>query len=412
MPCRSYNYDRGGRAMSKRVGLEASHAAAEAARMADVDVIAAYPITPQTHIPERLAEMVADGELNAAYIPVESEHSALSACLGAVAVGARTLTATAGQGLELMHEVVYVASSMRYPVVMTICNRALSAPLSVWGDHSDAMAVRDTGWIQVFCQNNQEAFDMTLWAFRVGEDPKVLFPVMVHFDGFHLSHVTEPVILPEQKEVDRFLPRFQYPFALNPDKPMTHGAFGPPDIYAETKVAQEVAFRKSKDVIIQGFKEFGDIFGRYYHPVELYKTEGARTLLLTMGSFSETAKIAIDTRKNKGESVGLINLRLWRPFPFEELRQAVKDAETLIVFDRCISFGGPGGPVCSEVRSALYNEKERPRIVSLVGGLGGRDMSVKDFEYVIDRGREIAEKGSEELFETVGIRGKVIGIRG
>ncbi len=398
--------------MSKRIGLEASHAAAEAARMADVDVIAAYPITPQTHIPERLAEMVADGELNAAYIPVESEHSALSACLGAAAVGARTFTATAGQGLELMHEVVYVASSMRYPIVMTICNRALSAPLSVWGDHSDAMAVRDTGWIQVFCQNNQEAFDMTLWAFRVGEDSRVLFPVMVHFDGFHLSHVTEPVILPEQKEVDKFLPKFHYPFALNPDKPMTHGAFGPPDIYSETKIAQEVAFRKSKEVIIQGFKEFGDIFGRYYQPVESYRTEGARTLLLTMGSFSETAKIAIDTKKNKGESVGLINLRLWRPFPFEELRQAVKDAETLIVFDRCISFGGPGGPVSSEVRSALYNEKERPRAVSFVGGLGGRDMAVKDFEYVIDRGREIVEKGSEELFETVGIRGEVTGIRG
>jgi len=398
--------------MSKRVGLEASHAAAEAARMADVDVIAAYPITPQTHIPERLAEMVADGELNAAYIPVESEHSALSACLGAAAVGARTFTATAGQGLELMHEVVYVASSMRYPIVMTICNRALSAPLSVWGDHSDAMAVRDTGWIQVFCQNNQEAFDMTLWAFRVGEDSRVLFPVMVHFDGFHLSHVTEPVILPEQKEVDKFLPKFHYPFALNPDKPMTHGAFGPPDIYSETKIAQEVAFRKSKDVIIQGFKEFGDIFGRYYYPVESYRTEGAKLLLLTMGSFSETAKIAIDTMKNKGESVGLINLRLWRPFPFGELRQAVKDAETLIVFDRCISFGGPGGPVSSEIRSALYSEKERPMVVSFIGGLGGRDMSVKDFEYVVDRGREILEKGSEELFETVGIRGEVTGIRG
>jgi len=398
--------------MSKRIGLEASHAAAEAARMADVDVIAAYPITPQTHIPERLAEMVADGELNAAYIPVESEHSALSTCLGAAAVGARTFTATAGQGLELMHEVVYVASSMRYPIVMTVCNRALSAPLSVWGDHSDAMAVRDTGWIQVFCQNNQEAFDMTIWAFRVGEDPKVLFPVMVHFDGFHLSHVVEPVILPEQKEVDKFLPKFHYPFALNPDKPMTHGAFGPPDIYSETKIAQEVAFRKSKDVIIQGFKEFGDIFGRYYHPVESYRTEGAKLLLLTMGSFSETAKIAIDTMKNKGESVGLINLRLWRPFPFGELRQAVKDAETLIVFDRCISFGGPGGPVSSEIRSALYNEKERPKVVSFIGGLGGRDMSVKDFEYVVDRGREILEKGSEELFETVGIRGEVTGIRG
>jgi pyruvate ferredoxin oxidoreductase alpha subunit len=398
--------------MSKRVGLEASHAAAEAAKMADVDVIAAYPITPQTHVPERLAEMVANGELDAAYIPVESEHSAMSACLGSAATGARTFTTTAGQGLELMHEVVYVASSMRFPIVMVICNRALSAPLSVWGDHSDAMAVRDTSWIQVFCENNQQAFDMTLWAFRVGEDTKVLFPVMVHFDGFHLSHVTEPVILPEQDEVDRFLPKLQYPFALDPNRPMTHGAFAPPDIYSEAKIAQEVAFRKSKDVIMQGFKEFGDIFGRYYHPVEPYRTERAKLLLLTMGSFSETAKIAIDTKKNKGESVGLINLRLWRPFPFEELRQAVKDAETLVVFDRCISFGGPGGPVSSEIRSALYNEKKRPAIVSLIGGLGGRDMPVKDFEYVIDRGREIAEKGSKELFETVGIRGKVAGIRG
>jgi pyruvate ferredoxin oxidoreductase alpha subunit len=398
--------------MSKRVGLEASHAAAEAARMADVDVIAAYPITPQTHIPERLAEMVANGELEAAYIPVESEHSALSACLGSAAVGARTFTATAGQGLELMHEVVYVASSMRYPIVMTVCNRALSAPLSVWGDHSDAMAVRDTGWIQVFCQNNQEAFDMTLWAFRVGEDSGVLLPVMVHFDGFSLSHVTEPVILPEQEEVDRFLPKFHYPFALNPDKPMTHGAFGPPDIYSETKVAQEIALRKSKEMILQGWQEFGDIFGRYYNPVEAYRTKGAKLLLLTMGSFSETAKAAVDAKKDNGESVGLINLRLWRPFPFKELRQAVKDAETLIVFDRCISFGGPGGPVSSEIRSALYDEKNRPMLVSFVGGLGGRDMSVKDFGYIIDRGREVVEKGSTELFETVGIRGKVTGIRG
>ncbi|MBN2186007.1 MAG: pyruvate ferredoxin oxidoreductase [Dehalococcoidia bacterium] len=397
--------------MSKRVALEASHAAAEAVKMADVDVIAAYPITPQTHIPERLAEMVANGELDAAYIPVESEHSAMSACLGSAAVGARTFTTTAGQGLELMHEAVYVASSMRFPIVMVICDRALSAPLSVWGDHSDAMAVRDTGWIQVFCQNNQEAFDMTLWAFRVGEDPKVLFPVMVHFDGFTLSHVTEPLFLPEQEKVDRFLPKFQYPFALNPAKPMTHGAFGPPDIYSEAKIAQEVAFRKSKGVIIQGFKEFGDIFGRYYHPVEPYRTEGAKTLLLTMGSFSETAKIVIDEKRDKGESVGLISLRLWRPFPFEELRQAVKSAEVLVVFDRCISCG-MGGPVFSEVKSVLYDEAPRPKVVSITGGLGGRDISVKDFEYVIDRGREIAEKGSEKMLETVGIRGEMVNIGG
>ena len=398
--------------MSRRVGLEASHAVAEAVRMADVDVIAAYPITPQTHIPERLAEMVANGELDAAYIPVESEHSAMSACLGSAAVGARTFTTTAGQGLELMHEVVYVASSMRFPVVMAICNRAISAPLSVWGDHSDAMAVRDTSWIQVFCENNQQAFDMTLWAFRVGENPKVLFPVMVHLDGFHLSHVIEPLILPEQEEVDGFLPKFQYPFALDPDKTMTHGAFGPPDIYAETKIAQEVAFRKSKEVIIQGWKEFGDTFGRYYYPVELYKAENARTLLVIQGSFSETAKLVVDEKRAKGEPVGLIHLRLWRPFPFNELRQAVKDAEVLIVFDRCISFGGPGGPVYSEIKSALYDIPGRPKIIGFVGGLGGRDMSVNDFEYVFDRGREVAEKGSDEVFQTVGVRGKVMGIRG
>jgi len=389
--------------MSRRTALEASHAVAEAVKMADVDVIAAYPITPQTHIPERLAEMVADGELTAAYIPVESEHSALSTCLGSSAVGARTFTATAGQGLELMHEVVYVASSMRYPVVMAVCNRALSAPLSVWGDHSDAMAVRDTGWIQVFCQNGQEAFDLTLWAFRVGEDSKVLFPVMVHLDGFTLSHVTEPVILPEQSEVDRFLPRFQYPFALNPDKPTTHGAFGPPEIYSETKLSQEVAFRNSKGVILRGWKEFGDIFGRSYHPVEEYKTENAETLLLTMGAYTETAKIVIDDRRNKGESIGLISLRLWRPFPFEEFRRAVKGAQLIIVFDRCISFG-LGGPVFSEIRSALYDEEPRPKVVGIIGGLGGRDMSEEDFDYVINRGREIAEKGSDRMLETVGIR--------
>ena len=200
--------------------------------------------------------------------------------------------------------------------------------------------------------------------------------------------------------------------ALDPEKPTTHGAFGPPSIYAETKIAQEVALRKSKEVVLRGWEEFGNIFGRHYFPVEPYKTEGAKALLLTMGSLSETAKMAIDIKQDRGESVGLINLRLWRPFPFKELRQAVKDANILIVFDRCISFGGPGGPVCSEVRSALYDQAKRPKVVGFVGALGGRDMSVKDFGYVIDRGKEIAEKGSEEIFEAVGIRGEVSGIRG
>jgi len=393
--------------MSRRAALEASHAVAEAVKMADVDVISAYPITPQTHIPERLAEMVANGELKASYIPVESEHTALSACLGSVAVGARSFTTTASQGLELMHEVVYCGSSMRLPMVMVVCNRSLSAPISVWGDHSDVMSCRDTGWIQVFCENSQQAFDMTVWGYRVAEDLNVRIPVMVNLDGFTLSHVTESLMLPEQSDVDKFLPPFNLPNALNPDKPTTHGALGPPDIYTEAKVAQEVALRKSKSVILQGWKEFGDIFGRYYSPVESYKTEGAKTLLLTLGSYTETAKIMIDKRREQGEAVGLINIRLWRPFPFDEFKQAVRGVDTLITFDRSISFG-MGGPVFSEAKSALYAEEPRPKVVGLIGGLGGRDVSVEEFEYVLDRGKEVAEKGSDRLIEVVGVRGEMI----
>jgi len=198
--------------MAKRVGIEVSLAIAETAKLANVDVVAAYPITPQTHIVEHLAHLVANGELDAAYIPVESEHSAMSACLGASAVGARTFTATAGQGLELMHEVLYIASSMQLPVVMTVANRALSAPLSVWGDHSDVMSVRDTGWIQIFTENGQEVVDNMLCAFRIAEDPEVLLPVMIHLDGFHLSHMIEPLFLPEPSQVNQFIPPNRYPF--------------------------------------------------------------------------------------------------------------------------------------------------------------------------------------------------------
>ena len=209
--------------MAKRAGIEISVAIGEVVKLANADVIAAYPITPQTHIVEHLAELVADGELDAEYIPVESEHSAMSACLGASAVGARTFTATAGQGLELMHEVLYVASSMRLPVVMTVVNRALSAPLSVWNDHSDAMSVRDTGWIQIFVENGQEAIDNVICAFRIAEDQKVLLPVMIHLDGFHISHMIEPILLPEQDEIEKFLPKNDYPLPLDPAKPVSMG---------------------------------------------------------------------------------------------------------------------------------------------------------------------------------------------
>ncbi len=391
--------------MSTRVVLEASHAVAEAVRMADVDVVAAYPITPQTHIPERLAEMVAEGELDASYVPVESEHSAMSCVLGSAAVGARSFTTTAGQGLELMHEALYIASSHRYPIVMAVCNRTLSAPINIWCDHSDVMSCRDTSWIQVFCQNNQESFDMTLWAFRVAEDPAVMFPVMVNLDGFILSHVTEPLILPDQKEVERFLPSYRYRLALNPDSPTSHGCFGLPDIYTEVKYSQEIALRESKTVLDRGWKEFADIFGRQYRAVETYKAEGASTLLVTMGSLGETAKMVIDRKREQGERVGHLNLRLWRPFPFSEFREAVRNVETLVVLDRCFSFGGPGGPVASELRSALYDSEPRPKVVSFIGGIGGREVDAEAFTYMIDHGNELAKKGSEYLYEPLIVRG-------
>ena len=390
--------------MGKRVGMEVSLAIAEAAKMADVDVVAAYPITPQTHIVERIAELVASGDLDAEYIPVESEHSAMSACLGSSSVGARTFTATAGQGLELMHEVLYVASAMRLPIVMAVANRALSAPLNVWGDQSDLMAVRDTGWIQIICENGQEAFDHTLCAFRIGEDNRVLLPVMVHVDGFYLTHVVEPIDFPTQEEVNRFLPLIKYPLPLNPDKPMTMGAFAPPILYSEAKKAQEVNIRASKKIVLELWDEFGKAFGRYYHPIEKYRTEGAKTLLLTLGSFGETAMTAVDKMRNEGKDVGLLKLRLWRPFPFEELREAVDDAQTLIVVDRALSFGGPGGPAYSEIRSALYSEKKRPTIVGFVGGLGGRDLTVAEFEGMVKRGMEIISTGAEKEYEMFGVR--------
>jgi pyruvate ferredoxin oxidoreductase alpha subunit len=328
----------------------------------------------------------------------------MSACLGSSAVGARTFTATAGQGLELMHEVLYVASAMRLPMVMAVANRALSAPLSVWGDQSDVMAVRDTGWIQLFVENGQETVDNVLCAFRIGEDPRVLLPVMVHLDGFYLSHMIEPVLFPEQSQVAKFLPPFKYPLPLHPDKPVTMGAFAMPFIYSEAKKAQEVNLEAAKGVILECWEEFGKLFGRNYSPVERYCSDDAKVLLLTLGSFSETAMTAVDKMRAEGRSVGLVRLRLWRPFPFAELRQAVKNAEFLIVLDRAISFGGPGGPVCSEVKAALYGEAKKPKVIGFVGGLGGRDITPAEFEEIVNRGIEISQKGSDKEFEIFGVR--------
>jgi len=387
-----------------RVGIEVSIALADAVKLANPDVIAAYPITPQTHIVEHLAELVANGELDAEYIPVESEHSAMSACLGSAAVGARTFTATASQGLALMNEVVYIAAPMRLPIVMAVANRALSSPLSIWCDHSDMMSVRDTGWIQIIAENGQQAVDNTICAFRIGEDHRVLLPVMVHLDGFNLTHVIEPIILPEQNDVDKFLPPNKFPLPLNPDKPVAMGDFAPPAIFTEAKWAQEMNIRASKKVVSEVWNEFYKAFGRQYSPVEKYHSDGARVVLMTMGSVGETASVAIDEMIAEGQDVGQIRLRLWRPFPFEELREAVKDTDVLIVLDRAISFGGPGGPLASEVKAALYDQAKKPRIVSFVGALGGRDITVAGFEDIVKKGSEIARTGSKNEYEIYGVR--------
>ncbi|MCX6008680.1 MAG: pyruvate ferredoxin oxidoreductase [Chloroflexi bacterium] len=348
----------------KRIGIEGSFAIAEAAKLARVEAVAAYPITPQTHIVERLAEFVANGELDTEYIPVESEHSAMSACLGTSAVGARTFTATASQGLELMHEVLYVASGLRLPIVMAVANRALSAPLSIWTDHSDVMATRDCGWIQIFAENAQQAFDLVLCAFRIAEDPTVLLPTMVHIDGFYVSHTIESVEFLKQDVVDKFLPEYRHPYPLNPDKPVTMGAFGLPFIYTEAKKAQEVALKASKKVILQAWQ---------------------------------------DKMQAEGQKVGLIRLRLWRPFPFDELRRAVSKAKVLIVLDRAMSFGS-SAPVCSEIQAALYPLRARPKVVSFVGSLGGREISAEAFEELIRRGLDKAKKGKLDELEMLGVR--------
>jgi len=370
---------------AKRIGIESSLAIAEAVRLANVDVIAAYPITPQTHIVEGLAEMVANGHLDAEYIPVESEHSAMSSCLGSSAVGARTFTATASQGLILMHEVLLVAASLHLPIVMVVTNRALSGPLNIWGDHSDAMITRDSGWIQIFVENGQQAFDQVLCAFRIAEHRDVLLPTIINVDGFHVSHVIEPMYFLDQKTVDAFLPPYKHTHALDPDKPVTMGCFAMPNLYTESRKALDTSLRESKKVILDTWQKFGEITGRYYNPVETYKAEAAETLLITMGSYSENAMEAIDKMQSEGRKVGLVRIRLWRPFPYTAFLEAVSGAKNIIVLDRAMSLGGPP-PVCSEIRSALYPQEKRPQVVSVVGGLGGRDISPDDFEKLIDIG--------------------------
>ena len=387
--------------MGKKVGIEVSIAAAEAVGLCDVDVVAAYPITPQTHIVEHLSELVANGHLDAEFVPVESEHSAMSVCCGSVAAGARTFTSTSAQGLALMAEIVYIASAMRLPMLMLVANRALSAPLSIWNDHSDAMMVRDSGWIQIFCENGQDVYDHIFHAYRVGEDPRVSLPVMVNMDGFILTHVIEPIEFWTKEMVSSYLPQFRPLHTLHPDKVVTMGAFGMPEIYAEQKMAQDQALKNSMPVLLEGWNELTKVTGRKYAPVEQYRTDGAETLLLCMWSLCETASLAVDRMRDAGRKVVLVKLRLWRPFPLAEVRKALSGAKDVVVLDRSITVGGANAPVTSEIRAAMYHEPQRPKIHCMIAGIGGRDVTPEDITNMVD----MSLKGTNQEYYIYGVRG-------
>lgn len=391
--------------MSKPIGIEVSLAIAEAVGLCDVDVVAAYPITPQTHVVEHLSELVADGHLDADFVPVESEHSAMSACIGSSAAGARTFTSTCSQGYALMSELCYIAASLRLPIVMAVANRALSAPINIWNDHADLMYARDTGWIQLVAENGQEAVDLSILAFRIGEDPKVSFPVQVNFDGFTMSHVVEPIGLPDVAEVKKFLPPFKPTFRLDPANPISMGPVGMPDIYTEARKLQDEAFKSTKPVIQELFNDFQKQFGRQYKLVETYKTEDAETIMVMIGSIAQTAMTAVDKMRAEGKKVGLARIRVFRPFPAAELFEAIKGAKKLVVLDRVSSFAGGeiSGPVAIEVKSVLFDKKVFPPVGNFLVGLGGRDVTDQNFEEMFDKVAS-AKNGDLPAYEFINVR--------
>jgi pyruvate ferredoxin oxidoreductase alpha subunit len=391
--------------MTTRMGVEGSMAVALAAKLARVDVIAAYPITPQTHVIEYLAEFVANRELDAEYINVESEHSAISACVGASATGARTFTATSSQGLALMHEILYVASGCRLPIVMAVANRSLSSPISIWCDHGDTMAERDSGWIQIYTESCQEIFDSTLQAFKISENPSVLLPTMVCFDGFYLSHIVEPAFILGEKEVETFLPPFKPRYTLDPRKPLTMGPVGPPNYYFEFRRQQEEAMKVALKVIKDVCDEYEKLFGRRYGLVEKYRCEDAEVILMTIGSITGNARNAVDRLRAQGKKVGLVKVRVYRPFPKEELKASIEGAKVVAIIERAFAPGAYGGSLFNEVRAVMYGEKKKPMIINYVAGLGGRDVVVEDLVNMAEKALQISETGTvENSFEFYGVR--------
>ena len=362
--------------------LEGSQAVAYAVRLCKPGVISAYPITPQTHIVEELAAMVASGELNSQFVNVESEHSAASVVLGSVAAGVRSFTATSSQGLLLMAEVVFNIAGMRLPVVMTCANRAVSAPLNIWNDHQDAITVRDSGWVQMHAENIQEALDLHIQAYRIAEGPKIMLPVMVNMDGFILTHGLEVVDVPLQEQVDRFLPAYKPLFKLDVENPLTLGPLVDPDYYMEARFAMQETHKDVLKLIPLIQDEFQKVFNRPTGGlVEGYRIDDAEKVIVAMGSVCGTIKDVVDNLRSKGKKVGLLKLVTYRPFPAEAIYRALKDIPRVAVLEKAISIGSYS-PLLSEVRSVFSGKKKSPVTSGFVIGLGGRDITIDSIKEV------------------------------
>ncbi|MGA2681923.1 MAG: transketolase C-terminal domain-containing protein [Candidatus Bathyarchaeia archaeon] len=391
------------------IPLNGDEAVALAAKQCDVDVVAAYPITPQTIIVEKFSEYVANGEVQTEFMCTESEHSAMTACLAAAATGARTFTASASAGLALMHEMLFVTSGFRAPVVMAVANRALSAPLNIHGDQSDSMAERDSGWIQLYVENAQEAYDSIIQAFKIGEDTGVSLPVIVGLDGFTISHTLENVTVLGDEAVKQFVGERQLPnvlthegktvpFKLDPDNPMTMGPNALPNYYFEFKRQQEEGMRNAMKKIQEVNAEYAMLSGRSYGDglVDKYNIDDAEIAIVVIGSTAGTLKVIVDQLRQEGVKAGVLRLRTFRPFPVEQLRNALKSVKTVAVMDKAMSFGGFGGALFNEIRNALYDAKEHPTIINYIFGLGGRDTNPRELRKIYDDLMQINKIGKVE----------------
>ena len=377
--------------MAKKV-VTGNYAAAYGAMRARVKTVAAYPITPQTFIVEHISEFINNGELECAYMEVESEHSAMSACVSASATGVRTFTATSSQGLALMHEILPIASGLRLPVVMAVVNRAIAAPINIWVEHNDIMPERDSGWIQVFCDNNQEVHDMVLQAFRIAEDKRVSLPFAVNLDAFILSHTVEPVDLSEIDEADKFVPKYVPPSpTLDSADPRAVGVFVPPEYMMEARWNMDKAMREVPKVVEEVNSAFAKQFGRNWGGmIDPYMVDDAEAVLVTLGTASSTAHEVVDELRASGKKVGLVKLRFWRPYPTEQIRNIVGKAKAVGVFDRAVSYG-VGGPSYIELKNAAYGLNIP--VMDFIGGLGGKDVSSADIRFIYERLLETARSG-------------------